>query len=162
MSYKVDGTQFGIEQTSYWPYAENGAGLPQPELTDGPWVLSMTAGGLVFLSTKHEIQNSFYNRIGGIPFYHGEDPEELRRFFITFCSRGYYKDERLLHQDGTQWLFNWVSGTIAQIQTAKLVAQAFFRSKSQEDYNAAWQVGRTFEDQLIKAVDAEYAKQHSV
>ena len=150
----VHASDFGISQASQWPYAENHI-LPHIE-SKGAWVLAMDAGGLVTIWPKDAIGGRDFEKFGAITFFYSDDLDKMRRFCVTFCSRGYDTDPRLLHTDGTMWGFNWVSGTIAQIRVAALVAQAFFHSDSREDYDAAWMVGRAFEEQLNAAVNELY------
>jgi len=154
MSRKVQASEFGIDQSSDWPY--NYGEIPRVGSTKGKWTMAIDAGGLVTIWEKRQVGSDLFNRFGGIVFFSGDDVEKMRRFCVTFCSRGYEKDERLVHQDGTMWGFNWVSGTLAQVRIAKLVAQTFFTDDSRENYDLAWTIGRGFEARINDAVNELY------
>ena len=155
MGRKVYASEFGIAQTSNWPYNQDE--IATADYTQGPWTLAIDAGGLITIWSQDQIGGDLFNRFGAIEIFSGDDVEKMRRFCLTFCSRGYDTDERLVHQDGTLWGFNWVSGTLAQVRIAKLVAQAFFADDSRENYDLAWSIGRGFETRINEAVNELYA-----
>jgi hypothetical protein len=125
-----------------WPYTL----MPEQAHTEGPWKMGMSGSGsmVVWPSDKQ-----FPESLGLIEAFRGTR-EQLDKFIITFCMRGYETDPQHLYQDSTVWLFNWISGTLAQVYIAGQMAKLLFDGER----DAAWDLGRAFEGQLYAAHDA--------
>lgn len=122
-----------------WPYAQ----LPKKAHTEGPWKMGMDANGSMVVWPADK---QFPEQLGLIEAFRGER-ETMEKFLITFCMLGYEIESLHLYQDSRVRLFNWISGTLAQIHVASQVAEQFFAG----EYDAAWAVGQAFEDQLQAA-----------
>lgn len=142
----VDGT--------LWPF-ESWTDAPKPVHSTGTWQLLMSRGGSVVLWPSKERAPE---ELGLIGFFKHDDRELLERFLVQFCSRGWETDARHIHQDGTVWLFNWQSWTVAQTYVASQVAEEFAAGRVSE----AWEIGRAFEKQIHEAISAWYAARESV
>jgi hypothetical protein len=122
-----------------WPYLR----MPEQVRTTGEWKMGMSAGGsMVIWPTKEP----FPAKLHLIEAFRGTK-EELERFQITFCRHGWEKDELHVHQNGDTWLFNWYSGTLAQVYIAGQCAKLLFDGQ----YDEAWAVGRGFRDAIQDA-----------
>lgn len=140
----------GVSQTDSWPYDR----LPTPPLPpeDAPWSLLMDASGAMVLWPAAD---RVPDALGVLKVWAG-DREALERFCAAFCCMGYNTDPVAFpHQDGVHWIFNWVSGTMAQLSVAAQVAAAF-TNPDQPDrrarWDAAWAAGHAFDDQLQAAL----------
>lgn len=113
----------GVNPASPWPYPE----APARVAGAGDWRLLMTLGGSTVMWPVGE---PLPRDLGAIEF-HRCTRERARDFLVLFCSRGCRSDDRFIHQDGETYLFNWVSGTLAQFaiasQIADLAAQGYVR-----------------------------------
>lgn len=132
---------------SWWPYSER-ADVPSPAYSEGPWSLIMDRGACMAIFPADEPLLE-----GFLPVYKAER-EYLEQFLVMYCMRGYEKDDRLVHQDGTVWLFNWRSYTLPQTYVASRVAHAFVHG----DVEEGWRIGRAFAEQVDRAVFAEECK----
>jgi hypothetical protein len=127
--------------STYWPYTM----APKQVHTEGPWKMGMSAGGsMVIWPTKEPFPDSLHL----IEAFQGTK-EQLERFHGTFCRLGYEKDPQHKHQNENTWLFNWNSGSLAQIYIAGQVAKKLFDG----EYDEAWAVGRAFRDAIQEAED---------
>lgn len=132
----------------YWPYDHR----PRTVTTEGPWQMGMSAGGSMVMWPSNE---PLPDELGVLPAFRGEK-DQLEQFITTFCMLGYETDPKYVHQDGRVWLFNWISGTLAQISIAGQAAQRLFSG----DYDGAWEVGHRFQRDLEAAEKAEYDRRN--
>jgi hypothetical protein len=137
----------GVDQTSSWPYDYNNR--PWRATTKGVWDLYMDASGSIVVWSR-KTDNPAPS--GYIQFARAATKERAMSFVTMFCSLGYERDERNIYQTGRTYFFNWISGTLAQIDMASHVARLFFEG----DVNGAWEYGRAFE-KLVEAKMAELA-----
>lgn len=130
----------GVEVGSYWPYAT----APAFVYRSGPWALLMGGGGDVVLWPTRGRRPADLGVL--IPVIQGKK-EELERALTVFCRRGYETLPQLIHQDGTVWIFNWRSYTLAQVAIASQVFGAYLDG----DATRARAVGQAFQDQIDAA-----------
>lgn len=166
MSSKVMERPKGVGANSPWPYNE----MPEsktPRRQPTGWVMAISIepelSGLYTYypagtgrQVLHIDNGTLYGkRITTRPFYRVETKAEAEKFTV-FCSRGYNPNERLLpYQDGEFWGFNWSSQTAATVAVASQIADHFFNGRR----DAAWAVGKAFEDQIHAAENAYWASQ---
>lgn len=150
-----------VTANSPWPYNE----MPEsklPKRKPNGWVLAISIDpDLHGLFTYYpagtgrqvlHIDNGtiWGKKITTRPFYRVGTKEEAEKFTV-FCSRGYTPNPRLLpHQDGEFWSFNWCSLTAATVAIASQIADHFYNGRR----DAAWAVGKAFEDQVHAAENA--------
>ena len=136
-----------IDQTCLWPY--NFDDEDAPKLLDtpiGPWSLYMDAGGSTYLWPTRD-----RNPHGGLLVWRGEK-EDLEKFFVfTSSGQGYWDNHPYKYQSDAR-RFNWPTGTLAGLYTARLVAKALLSGEN----NKAWDLGRALEDRVNRAMDPEY------
>lgn len=163
MGSRVTERPKGVGVNSPWPYNE----MPEsklPKRQPTGWVLAISIEPeLNGLYTYYpagtgrqvlHIDNGTWNgkRITTRPFYR-VDTEKEAEDFTVFCSRGYTTNEKLLpHQGGEFWAFNWSSLTASTVAIASQIADHFFNGRR----DAAWAVGKAFEDQVRAAENAYY------
>lgn len=133
-----------IDQGSWWPYQEQ----QEQRFGDGEWSLWVDAGGCMSIFPSGD--DAPY-KMGSLPVYKSSR-ENLTQFLVMFCVRGWETDERLVHQSGQVWLFNWRSFSRAQIAKGSQVADLFCKG----DVDGAWAVGNAFGDQIEMAVREFY------
>lgn len=138
-----------IVQGSSWPYEE----LPEKRTGKGKWALWMDAGGCMCI---FPYRDTTPEEMGFLPVY-AASRKDLERFLVMFCVKGWERDERLVHQDGQVWLFNWRSFSLAQVRQASQVADLFCAG----DVDGAWAVGNAFGDQIDAAISAFYEEQNA-
>lgn len=181
MADRIGSLPKGIKVSSAWPYAT----MPEkktPAKKSGGWVLAISThpdlNGLVTYypagtdfpvpledrTSKRQMlhiegKGWYGTKVTTKPFYRVETKEQAEKFAVTFCSRGYTQEEKLLpHSDGEFWGFNWSSLTNATVAIASQVADHFFNNRRDE----AWAVGKAFGDQIRAAENAEYDKMRKV
>lgn len=146
----------------YWPYET----APTPVHGKGDWRLGMTGGGSVVLWPSNKSYPAAKDEQGRslelITVCEGERGV-LEQFFITFCRQGWETDARHEYQDGKVWLFNWVSGSLAQVYIASQIVDLLGQSMRAEDaetrqrfYDEAWAVGRAFATAIRDAETKEH------
>lgn len=138
-----------IDQGSWWPYE----GPPEKRTGTGEWALWMDAGGCL---CTFPYGDKTPEEMGFLPVY-AASRKDLERFLVMFCVKGYEQDERLVHQNGQVWLFNWRSFSLAQVWQASQVADLFCAG----DVDGAWAVGNAFGDQIDAAVRAFYEQRNA-
>lgn len=142
MSYRIKALPPGVEGSSPWPYEK----MPRDATTEGDWKMGMSGGGSMVIWPA---QHPFPDKLNLIEAFRGS-LEQLKRFQGTFCMLGYEKDPLHEYQDDNVWLFNWSSGTLAQIYIAGQIAKLLF----DDEYEAAWALGHSFEERIRSAEDA--------
>lgn len=166
MSSRVMERPKGVTANSPWPY-ERMPEILTPKRKPTGWVLAISIDpdlhGLFTYypagsgrQTLH-IDNGTWGgkRITTRPFYRVDSKEEAEKFTV-FCSQGYSKSTALLpHQGGEFWSFNWCSLTAATVAIASQIADHFYNGRR----DAAWDVGKAFEDQVHAAENAYWASQ---
>lgn len=137
MAFRTPQPPKGIDQIDAWPYET----MPVKASTEGPWQMGMDASGsMVIWPGDRQLPK------GLLPAFRGERVQ-LEEFQTVFCLLGYEHDPAYVYQGGDVWVFNWISGTLAQIYIAGQVAAKLFAG----DRDGAWAVGRAFEEQLQAA-----------
>lgn len=162
MSSRVLERPDNVNAASSWPYERMPEVMTQKRRSTG-WVLAISVEpelhGLVTYypagSGKQVLHinngTTWGKKITTRPFYRVRTKEEAEKFCISFCSRGYSANERLLpHQDGEFWSFNWSSLTAATVAVASQIAEHYFNGR----VDAAWDTGRAFEKVLNEAENA--------
>lgn len=139
MSHRNPNPPVGTGDTSPWPYET----MPEEAATEGPWKMGMSGGGSMVIWPADE---PFPESLHLIEAFWG-DLEQLERFHTMFCMRGYETDLLHKHQGNAVWLFNWISGTVAQVRIAGQIAKLMFDG----DTDAAWKLGHSFENRLRTA-----------
>jgi hypothetical protein len=144
MAHRNPQIPANVANPTAWPYDT----LPKTAKTSGSWKMGMSAGGSM---VAWPADQNFPESLSLIEAFRGER-DQLEKFFVTFCMRGYETDPLHTYQAGNVWLFNWISGTLSQVHIAGQVAKLLFEGK----YDDAWTLGRAFERDLQEAEEAGF------
>jgi len=89
---------------------------------------------------------------GTITVAWSDDFESLKKAFV-FCKMGYDRDRDMTWrwQNGTPYIFNWVTGTLYQIGLTRRILGLFLAGR----VNEAWDVGKMAEDLVRMAEENE-------
>lgn len=156
----------GVTANSPWPY-DRMPEIQTPRRKPTGWVLAISIDpdlhGLYTYYPAGTGRQTLHidngtpqgKRITTRPFYRVDTVDQAKQFTV-FCSQGYTKSVGLLpYQDGEFWAFNWCSLTAATVAIASQIADHFFNDRR----DAAWAVGKAFEDQVHAAENAYWKAQ---
>lgn len=121
-------------------FAEN-VGVVPPE-----WRLVMYQSGHLAIKRLGEDDD------GAISVAWSEELEPLKKAFV-FCKMGYDQDRDPTWnwQNGTPYIFNWVTGTLYQVSLAQRILALFLMGR----VNEAWDTGKMAEDLVRMAEENE-------
>jgi len=127
-----------VDQSSYWPSDSplDNSDLDLP--ADGAWRLDMLASGHLYLRKRGESLVP-----GSISVYHGDDERTIYKAFVM-CRQGYGQDlanPYLSHQQGVEYIFNWVTGSLFQVDLARRIIHLYVSGRVDD----AWEAGKMAE-----------------